>query len=281
MLGNTIGVVSAIPARGLYVVADRSQLSQVMANLVANARDAMPGGGGFTIAARDLRADARFPFGVVPHPEGFVQISVRDTGRGMSPEVMDRIFEPLYTTRPSGGTGLGLAVAHQVMAQHGGYIFVQSEVDRGSTFHLFLPKAATPKLDDRAASAPARKPRARKLLIIDDEQSISDGIAAALEQDGIEVEAIASGLHAAQAIASFHPDVVLLDFGLPDMDGSEVYAVIRKVSADLPVIFATGHGDRRTLHDNLHDPHTRFLQKPFDVAVLLETMAQFETEGAP
>jgi len=277
VLGNTVGVVSAIPARGLYVLADRSQLSQVLANLVANARDAMPGGGGFTIAARGLRADARFPFGVVPHPEGYVQISVCDTGRGMPHEVMDRIFEPLYTTRQSGGTGLGLAVAHQVMAQHGGYLFVESEVDRGSTFHLFLPKAEPPKSDGGAASPPARKPIARKLLIIDDEQSISEGIAAALERDGIAVEAIATGLEATRAIATFHPDVVLLDFGLPDMDGSEVYAAIRRTSAELPVIFATGHGDRRILHDNLHDPRTRFLQKPFDVADLLEAIVQVET----
>ena len=277
VLGNSTAIVSTIPTHGLYAVADRGQLSQVMANLVANARDAMPGGGTLTISATDLQADAKFPFGVVPHPEGFVQISVRDTGRGMPPEIMDRIFEPLYTTRPSGGTGLGLAVAHQVLAQHGGYIFVESEVDRGSTFHLFLPKAAPPDSDEEFASSPARMPTARKLLIIDDEESISEGIAAALEQDGIEVEAIASGLQAAEAIARFHPEIVLLDFGLPDMDGSEVYAVIRNVSAELPVIFATGHGDRRTLHDSLHDPRTRFLQKPFDIADLLETIVQLET----
>jgi len=276
VLGNSIEIVSTIPARGLCVVADRSQLSQVMANLVANARDAMPDGGVFTIGACELPADTRFPFAVVPHPEEFVQICVRDTGRGMPPEIMDRIFEPLYTTRPSGGTGLGLAVAHQVLTQHGGYIFAESEVDRGSTFHLFLPKSAPPVADQEFTPAPARMPVARKLLIIDDEQAISDGIATALEQEGIEVEAIASGLQAADAIARFRPDIVLLDFGLPDMDGSEVYAAIRTVNAGLPVIFATGHGDRRTLHDNLHDPRTRFLQKPFDVANLLEAMVQVE-----
>src|SRR2546421_1395638 len=108
----------------------------------------------------------------------------------MAPEIMDRIFEPLYTTRQSGGTGLGLAVAHQVLVQHGGYIFVESKLDHGSTFHLFLPKAAPPDADNGSTPAPARKPAAKKLLIIDDEQSISDGIAALLEQDGIEVEAI-------------------------------------------------------------------------------------------
>ncbi len=276
VLGNMIDVVSAIPRLGLYAAADRSQLSQVFSNLVANARDAMPGGGTLTIAANELDADARFSFGVVPKPDRFVHVSIRDTGHGMPREVMDRIFEPLYTTRQRGGTGLGLAVAHQILTQHAGYIFVESQVGRGSTFHLFLPKAAPPETESAPSSAPARKPAAGKLLIIDDEKPIADGIAALLAQDGIEVEAITTGLLAAEAIARFQPDVVLLDFGLPDMDGSEVYARIRELNPNLSVIFATGHGDRRILHDRLDDPHTRFLQKPFEISSLLAMMVELE-----
>jgi CheY-like chemotaxis protein len=268
-------VVSAIPRRGLHIVADRSQLSQVLANLVANARDAMPGGGTLTLSATSLEADAKFRFGVVPHPEQFVQISVRDTGHGMTPEVIDRIFEPLFTTRPSGGTGLGLAVAHQVITQHGGHIFAESKEGSGSTFHLFLPKGAPPEVE-RAAPTFVKKPAAKKLLIIDDELSISDGIGALLEQDGIEVESITSGVLATQTISRFHPDVVVLDYGLPDMDGGEVYSRIRAVAPQLPIIFCTGHGDRRTLHDRLEDPRTRFLQKPFEIASLLAMMVELE-----
>lgn len=275
VLGNMIAVVSAIPS-GLYATADRSQLSQVFSNLVANARDAMPGGGTLTVAANELDTDARFSFGVVPKPDRFIHVSIRDTGHGMPREVMDRIFEPLYTTRQRGGTGLGLAVAHQILTQHGGYIFVESQAGCGSTFHLFLPKAAPPETESAPASAPAGRPAAGKLLIIDDEKAIADGIAALLTQDGIEVEAITTGLLAAEAIARFHPDVVLLDFGLPDMDGSEVYARIRELDPNLPVIFATGHGDRRILHDRLDDPHTRFLQKPFELSSLLAMMVELE-----
>ena len=275
VLGNSVEVVSAIPRRGLHIVADRSQLSQVLANLVANARDAMPGGGTLTLSATSLEADAKFRFGVVPHPEQFVQISVRDTGHGMTPEVIDRIFEPLFTTRPSGGTGLGLAVAHQVITQHGGHIFAESKEGSGSTFHLFLPKCAPPEIEC-AAPTPVKKPAAKKLLIIDDEPSISDGIGALLEQDGIEVESITSGVLATQTISRFHPDVVVLDYGLPDMDGGEVYSRIRAVAPQLPIIFCTGHGDRRTLHDRLEDPRTRFLQKPFEIASLLAMMVELE-----
>ncbi|MEA2416495.1 MAG: hypothetical protein QOI58_3152 [Thermoanaerobaculia bacterium] len=280
VLGNMIAVESDLPKQSLYVIADRSQLDQVIANLVANARDAMPSGGTLTVSANELQANARFSFGFVPHPERFVEIVVRDTGSGMPPEVMDRIFEPLFTTRQSGGTGLGLAVAHQVVMQHGGYIFVESAEGCGSAFHLFLPKASPTETANDSSAVFARKPSAKKLLIIDDEHAISDGIAALLAHDGIHVESIATGVEAKRAIASFRPDVVLLDFGLPDLDGSEVYAIIRKIDPNLPVIFATGHGDRRILHDDLHDPRTRFLQKPFEVADLLEMMVELEAEVA-
>jgi PAS domain S-box-containing protein len=277
VLGNMVTIDAAIAKEVLYVIADRSQMGQVIANLVANARDAMQGRGTLTVSANALSANARFAFGAIPHPDRFVQITVRDTGCGMPAEVMDRIFEPLFTTRQSGGTGLGLAVAHQVMTQHGGYIFVESEEGRGSAFHIFLPTAPPPQIAE-AVIANARKPAAKKLLIIDDETAISDGIAALLAQDGITVEAISTGLQVKRAIAAFQPDVVLLDFGLPDLDGSEVYTLIREVEPNLPVIFATGHGDRRLLHDGLDDPRTRFLQKPFEIGDLTAMMLALESE---
>jgi two-component system cell cycle sensor histidine kinase/response regulator CckA len=278
VLGNVISLVSEIPDSGLCVMADRGQLSQVLANLVANARDAMPAGGSLTVNAKALQPDARFPFGAVPHPERFVEISICDTGRGMAAEVMDRVFEPLFTTKQSGGTGLGLAVAHQVITQHGGYIFVDSEPDHGSNFHLFLPRGTLPPTVS-AIAPPSRIVTARKVLIIDDEESIVEGIAALLEQEGIAVETVGTGAEALGAIASFHPHIVVLDFGLPDMDGGEVYTRIRELHPLLPVIFATGHGDRRVLLDEVDDPRARFLQKPFDIALLLETMAELETEN--
>jgi PAS domain S-box-containing protein len=276
VLGNTISLIGMIP-EDVAIVADRGQLSQILANLVANARDAMPAGGRFVVEAKTLTPGATFDFGVVPHPDRFVHIYVTDTGHGIAAEVMDHIFEPLYTTRVSGGTGLGLAVAHQVVVQHGGYIFVESEIGRGTTFHLFFPRALSVRAPEVSGSDPEPVVAARKLLIIEDEQSIVDGLAAVLELDGIQVEAIASGYEAAETIERFRPDVILLDYGLPFMDGSEVYALIRKTNSALPIIFATGHGDRRVLHDNLNDPCTRFLQKPFEVASLLAMMAELES----
>jgi PAS domain S-box-containing protein len=279
VLGNVISLVSEIPDSGLCVMADRGQLSQVLSNLVANARDAMPAGGSLTVNAKALQPDARFSFGAVPHPERFVEISICDTGRGMPAEIMDRVFEPLFTTRQSGGTGLGLAVAHQVITQHGGYIFVDSEPGQGTNFHLFLPRGTLPPTVS-AIAAPSRIVTAKKVLIVDDEESIAEGIAALLAHEGIAVETAGTGAEAAGAIARFHPDVVVLDFGLPDMDGVEVYERIRELHPFLPVIFSTGHGDRRIL-DKVDDPRARFLQKPFEIALLLEMMAELETETKP
>lgn len=275
VLGNAISLVSAIPAN-LCVLADRAQLSQVLANLVANARDAMPDGGALTVSANDLAPSTRFSFGALPHPERFIQISVRDTGHGMPAEIVDRVFEPLFTTRPSGGTGLGLAVAHQVLSQNQGYIFVESVAGHGSTFHLFLPRGVKPLFARATIELPAPSLVALRVLIVDDEAAIAEGIAALLEEDGIEVASVGTGKEAAGAIARFHPNIVLLDFGLPDMDGSEVYTRIRKTQPLLPVIFSTGHGDRRRLLDDLNDPNVRFLQKPFEVDALLRMMAELE-----
>ncbi|MEO8033779.1 MAG: PAS domain S-box protein [Acidobacteriota bacterium] len=277
VLGNMISLVSLIP-RHLYVAADRTQLSQVLANLVANARDAMPRGGTLTVEATHLDPEAMFLFGVVPHPDRFVQVSVHDTGCGMRPETMERAFEPLYTTKERGGTGLGLAVAHQILTQHEGYIFVESEPGLGSTFHLFLP-VATDRPADPAIAASIRRPAASRVLVIEDEALIAEGITMLLEQEGMTVATIGSGFQAAKAIASFQPDLVLLDYGLPGMDGIEVYALIRKLAPLVPIIFATGHGDRRVLHNDLHDPRTRFLQKPFAIGELLELMFELGNGG--
>jgi PAS domain S-box-containing protein len=281
MLGNIISLVSEIPGSGLCVMADRGQLSQVLTNLVANARDAMPSGGSLTVNAKALKPDARFLFGVVPDPERFIEISICDTGHGMAADVIDRIFEPLFTTRQSGGTGLGLAVAHQVITQHGGYIFADSEPGRGSNFHIFLPKGQLSPATRCGIVEPARTVTAKRVLIIDDEEPIVEGIEALLEQEGMEVDAVGSGADAVQAIARFRPNLVLLDFGLPDMDGSDVYTLIRERNPSLPIIFATGHGDRRKLLDGINDSHVRFLQKPFAISSLLEKMAELEGEPAP
>ncbi len=145
--GNSILLQSSFPDE-LTAWADANQLAQVLSNLVSNARDAMPGGGTLTVHARQPRAGETFPFGVVAEPERYAQISVSDTGIGMSEEVVTHIFEPLYTTKRNGGTGLGLPVVHQVVSRHKGAIFVTTRPGEGTTFHLFLPAGSTSQTED-------------------------------------------------------------------------------------------------------------------------------------
>src|ERR1700737_4189555 len=214
-----------------------------MASRGGHARDAMPAGGTLTVQASQPPPDAVFAFGIVTNPAQFIQISVSDTGQGITPEVMQHVFDPLFTTKKSGGKGLGRAVAHQVLTQHGGYIFAESEVGRGTTFHIFLPKGDPPCGESCEIPKQPQKPDTRTLLMIEDEQPIVEGMTALLSTMGMKVVSVGTGGEAAAAVARFHPDVVLLDFGLPDMDGSEVYTILRKLNPVLPVIFATGHGD--------------------------------------
>jgi PAS domain S-box-containing protein len=119
---------------------DPNQLHQIFTNLLMNARDAMPSGGTITLGARQDDPNDRFAFGVVARPERFIHLTVTDTGCGMTPEVLDRIYEPLFTTKPN-GTGLGLPVTHQVVQRHGGELFVETTPGHGTTFHIFMPVA--------------------------------------------------------------------------------------------------------------------------------------------
>ena len=274
VLGNSIRMLSRIPFRGMTVRADRSQLSQVIANLVSNARDAMPHGGTFSIEARIPPADATFPFGYVEAPDTFVHLVVSDTGSGMPLEIRQHIFEPLFTTKRT-GTGLGLSVVHQVLTHHGGHIFVESEPERGTTFHILLPRAVEVEETAPPIEKPV-EPQAGRILIVEDEDLIAEGLSIILTGDGFDVRRIAAGRDAEATVRRYQPNLVLLDLGLPDMDGMQVYAAIRKVDPKVPVIFATGHGDGTAIQKALCDPNTRFLQKPFELTTLAEVIADLE-----
>lgn len=271
-LGNHITFKATFPTH-VRVRADSAQLAQVFSNLVSNARDAMSREGQLTISVREPSPAESFSFGTVPNPGSLVQISVCDTGTGIALDVIGQVFEPLFTTKERGGTGLGLAVAHQVITRHGGYLFAESEVGCGTTFHVFLPK-----IDKGAPQEPPRQtaPRAvrtTRVLLVDDEQLIVDGITDLLHSEGIIAYSVDTGEAAVAAVEQFRPDVVVLDVGLPDISGQEVAKRLRALYPTLPIIFATGHADRERI---VLDRHSFFLQKPFAFEALIETIATLE-----
>jgi PAS domain S-box-containing protein len=269
---RNITVGCSKPSESPMVMADGRQIAQVITNVANNARDAMPRGGTLTIRVREPRPGEMFPFAIIEEPERFVQISITDTGTGIRSDAMAHIFEPLFTTKQS-GTGLGLAVAHQVVQRHGGCIFAESHPGKGSAFHIFLPKIVSVEEAQPEAKQAPKALRLRRVLIVDDEQGITEGLETSLEAEGFEVSSVATGTEATPAIRRFRPDVVLLDIGLPDMDGAALGRALREQMPALPIVFCTGHGDRRNAS---HDDHTRFLQKPFTIDELLAEVAEFE-----
>lgn len=249
---------------------DPNQLRQIFTNLILNARDAMAAtdDGKLSITVRRETDGARERAGVDGPPEHYAHFCVSDTGTGMSDETLRHIFEPLFTTKRS-GTGLGLPVAHQVVKRHGGEIFAESRLGEGTTFHIFLPLA------DGGATLPEQPPAvktrtsSRRVLVVEDNHAVAAGLISLLELEGMEVEHAQSGAEAIVLADAAKHDVVVLDVGLPDMDGTSVYSEIAAKYPTMPVIFSTGHADRAKLDPLLDQPHVTCLLKPYDTEMLL------------
>lgn len=262
-----------VRADKLQIEADTTQLHQIFVNLLLNARDAMPGGGVITLSASCEQQNATFPFGVLEHPERYAHIVAADTGIGMSDETLRHAFEPLFTTKRS-GTGLGLAVTHQVVQRHGGEIFIESTPGAGSAFHIFLPLVAERSQLIAAAVAEANEHpvHRREILLVEDDPSVAIGLRALLEAEGFSVCSVATGQEALDALIARVPDAVILDVGLPDMDGRVVFARLAAMHPQLPVVFSTGHTDRGGLEELLTQPHVGYLKKPYEGAVLMSAL---------
>jgi signal transduction histidine kinase len=255
----------------LTMLADPHQLRQVFANLVVNAHDAMPSGGRL-----EIRAVADTINGGSDGRTNVVHFTIRDTGVGMPEETLLYIFEPLFTTKRFGGTGLGLAVASQILQQHQGHIYAESVPDQGTTFHVILPAAGP--LEVAPARVLPRPPRERvvrpgmRVTLIEDEESVGAGLVAILDYEGISVDWVRLGADALIRIAAQFPDAVILDLGLPDVDGIKVYQQIAARWPDLPVLFSTGHGDEKLLTAAHEGKRVGYLQKPYESDALLAAL---------
>lgn len=273
-LADNIAFSASVPP-SLSVNADASQLCQVFSNLISNARDAMPRGGKLRVWARRPCTGESFPFGVVPDAERYIHLGVTDSGAGMSPSVLLHAFDPLFTTKQNGGTGLGLAVAHQVVTGHGGHIFAESAPNEGCTFHVFLPAYdPEPTQIGYGTKTDGRTLIIRRVLIVDDEQSIVDGVAELLRQRGMAVDEASTGRAAIERIRECEPDVAIVDLRLPDMHGIQVAEGLRQIAPGLRIIFASSHGTTEDVP--LRAGHTMLLQKPFNSAELQSAMSELE-----
>lgn len=255
--------VSPTPDVG-HVWADRLLLREVIESLVRNARDAMRGRGVLSITAHRGQA----PDGVEPA----VTISVSDDAGAIAPADRVRIFEPFFSNKP-GGAGLGLSVAHAIVTAHNGQLTVDSVPGTRTTFKMTLRGALPPDAKRSLALVPPA-PASQHVLFVEDDDTVAAGISMLLELDGFEVTRTATAAAALAALHDITPDLLLLDIRLPDSDGVTLYRRIESIAGPLPVVFATGHGDREQLDEFRDRPNVAFLSKPFGSADLREAMAR-------
>ena len=257
----------------LMVMAEATQVEQTLVNLCLNARDAMPAGGRIRVCASAV-PDAERPPSLRSGEQGFVCITVSDTGPGISSELMSRIFEPLFTTKKGlGGNGLGLPIARQIAEAHQGGLFVDSAPGAGATFSLFLPRARTASVPmDRGGERLTTA--IRRLLLVEDDDLVAEGLIAALESMDIETKRVATGGAATAAVIEFTPEVVVVDYGLPDMRGTDVFRTLRARWPQLPIVFATGHADGAVVREEIGATDVEICSKPFSLPELLEAASR-------
>ncbi len=274
------------------VKTDLSQFEQVLINLCVNARDAMPDGGTLTLRTRNLPAAevAAFNYSYMPH-EDMVLIEVTDTGTGIAPEIMDKIFEPFFTTKDVGkGTGLGLAMVYGIVKQSGGYIQPESEVGKGTTFRIFLPRhivepavAAEAEAADQAVATggaqivelvqpkqPEDLTGSAVILLVEDEEAVRRGGKRMLETRGYTVHEAGSGVEALEIMEELEGkvDIVVSDVVMPEMDGPSLLRELRKNYPDLKFIFVSGYAEDAFARNLPPEAKFGFLPKPFSLKQL-------------
>jgi CheY-like chemotaxis protein len=261
------------------VSADRSQIEQVVMNLVVNARDAMPGGGSLTIETANVRLDRAH---VETHPGAsvgpHVSIAITDTGKGMPEHVRSHLFEPFFTTKgPGKGTGLGLATVYGIVQQSGGSIVVDTAVGQGTTFTIYIPRTEQAGADSLApAKTGPVTGGTETILLAEDEPGVRAMIRATLERHGYTVLEASSGADAL-SIMGLHPgtiDLLFTDVVMPGMNGREL---ARRVVDERPgtrVLFATGFGGDAIIRHGVIDASLDLIEKPFSPPALLRKVRE-------
>ncbi|MEQ1408092.1 response regulator [Neorhizobium sp. Rsf11] len=273
---------------------DLSQFEQVLINLCVNARDAMPQGGTILIKTRNVSAEEAAGFHQADLPsEDFVMVEVSDTGTGIPSEIMDKIFEPFFTTKEVGkGTGLGLSMVYGIVKQSGGYIYPESEVGRGTSFRIFLPRhvpeAAVAVAPGAATNAPAGQAapppvvsvtpaedldltgKSAVVLLVEDEEAVRRGGKRMLETRGYTVHEAGSGTEALEIMEELQGkvDIVVSDVVMPEMDGPTLLTELRKSYPDLKFIFVSGYAEDAFARNLPADAKFGFLPKPFSLKQL-------------
>jgi len=272
LIGEDIELTTSLaPAVGC-TRADAGQLEQVIMNLVVNAKDAMPNGGKICIRTTSVTLDDTYrPENTFIKHGPYVMISVSDTGQGMDRETQARIFEPFFTTKEKGkGTGLGLSTVYGIIKQSGGYVFVQSELGRGTVFTIYFPRVDEPSEALAAPASLAAVGGTETILLVEDEESVRQLVRETLESRGYHVLEAPNGQDAL-AVASSHPDtihLIITDVVMPGMSGHELVQQLLPVRPGAKVLYLSGYAEDAFASPLPADGKKTFLQKPFTLQSL-------------
>jgi signal transduction histidine kinase len=278
LIGESVVLSFVSEPSGGAVLVDRSQMEQVIVNLAINARDAMPAGGVLTLETRNVRVEAADgPVVSELSPGDYVALAVRDTGVGIDPAVRSRIFEPFFTTKAVGkGTGLGLATVYGAVKQSAGHISVDSEVGRGTTFTIHLPRVYESAQPPASADIGELPRGTETVLVVEDEDDVRSFACQALYQQGYTVLAASDG-HEALLLAepkTREIDLLLTDAVMPNIDGPTLAAKLTARCPDLKVLIMSGYAQSAELEKPGGGDPLRFLQKPFTGPELLRTVRE-------
>ncbi len=272
MIGEDIDLVM-VPGKNLWPIrADAGQIDQVIVNLAVNARDAMPSGGKLTIETNNVTLDEDYArFHAPLRPGDYVMIAISDTGAGMDSETQQHIFEPFFTTKGTRGTGLGLSTVYGIVKQSGGYIWVYSEVSKGTTFKIYLPRVASAGETATQVAAPVEyrkvEPGTETILLVEDEANLRYLARQYLEKQGYKVIEAADGAVAMQ-IAVAHEAVIhllLTDVIMPGMNGRELAQRISEIRPNVKILYMSGYTENVIGHNGMLDAGVCLLQKPFNL----------------
>ena len=274
LIGEDIEVLT-IPASGLgSVKADPGQIEQVIMNLALNARDAMPVGGKLTIETSNAELDEAYIGEDRPvEPGSYVMLAVSDTGQGMSPEVQSRIFEPFFTTKEVGkGTGLGLATVYGIIKQTGGYIWVYSEPERGTTFKIYFPRVEQPAQTLGVEKRPNGVQRGSEtILLVEDDPQLRQLSSSVLTHCGYKVMLASSPEEGLAITRANLREIKLLvtDVVMPRMNGRQLAEQILRIAPEVRVLYISGYTNNAIVHYGVLESGLWFLPKPFTLAALV------------
>ena len=286
-----------VHGRDLWPVkVDVSQFEQVIVNLAVNARDAMPEGGKLTVKTANVTTDeaAQMSYKGMPAAD-YVRIDITDTGTGIPADIVDKIFEPFFSTKEVGkGTGLGLSTVYGIVKQTGGFVYVDSEAGKGTSFHIFLPRhrpelEVQPEPQARTArprTAEPPKPQADltgqgTILLVEDEDGLRSLNARGLRSRGYSVIEASNGIEAMEALEEKDGavDLVVSDVVMPEMDGPTLLREMRKRNPNLKIIFVSGYAEEAFDKSLPENEQFAFLPKPFALSALVEKVKETMTSS--